>query len=414
MKVGIITLWDSDDNYGQVLQAWALQSHLLRQGHEPYLIRYSGYLNGPRKRRGVLSRLRQPPKQLAVRSLLKVGRAAAMLSPQMRREEEGLRRSEGLISRNVGERRFDGFRARELKQSEVVYDSIEALRKDPPQADCYLTGSDQVWAPSMSDPDAAGMYLDFGPEGVLRVSYAASFGSYDPWRGSRAERERFAELLSGLDAVGVREEAGRDICRRVGRDARVTLDPTLLEQAGSYEDLLEDGRPAVRPPYLMAYFVNARTGRDVHADAIMAYADQGGLGVEAVYSSGGSPARELLHGATTLYPTVPGWLCMVRDAQGMVTSSFHGTAFAIAFHTPFLVMPLPGGGGQNGRLRTLLGSLGLMGRLYRGGDFAAQMDAPIDWPQVDERLDALRADSEAFLTEALAATKTKDGAPAHA
>ena len=41
MKIGIITFWESTDNYGQVLQAYALQQILKNMGHEPFLIRYS-------------------------------------------------------------------------------------------------------------------------------------------------------------------------------------------------------------------------------------------------------------------------------------------------------------------------------------------------------------------------------------
>ena len=40
MKIGIITLWQSSDNYGQQLQCWALQQELIKLGHDPYLIRY--------------------------------------------------------------------------------------------------------------------------------------------------------------------------------------------------------------------------------------------------------------------------------------------------------------------------------------------------------------------------------------
>lgn len=41
MKIGIITFWESTDNYGQVLQAYALQQVLKSMGHEPFQIRYS-------------------------------------------------------------------------------------------------------------------------------------------------------------------------------------------------------------------------------------------------------------------------------------------------------------------------------------------------------------------------------------
>ena len=44
MKIGIVTFWESTDNYGQQLQCWALQQQLKKMGHTPYLIRYS--MNG--------------------------------------------------------------------------------------------------------------------------------------------------------------------------------------------------------------------------------------------------------------------------------------------------------------------------------------------------------------------------------
>ena len=40
MRIGIVTFWQSGDNYGQQLQCWALQRYLKGIGHEPFLIRY--------------------------------------------------------------------------------------------------------------------------------------------------------------------------------------------------------------------------------------------------------------------------------------------------------------------------------------------------------------------------------------
>ena len=40
MIIGIITYWTSDNNYGQILQAYALQKYLRNQGHTAYLITY--------------------------------------------------------------------------------------------------------------------------------------------------------------------------------------------------------------------------------------------------------------------------------------------------------------------------------------------------------------------------------------
>ncbi len=41
MKIGVITFWNSNDNYGQLLQLWALQQWLKKNGHSPYVINYS-------------------------------------------------------------------------------------------------------------------------------------------------------------------------------------------------------------------------------------------------------------------------------------------------------------------------------------------------------------------------------------
>ena len=41
MKIGIVTFWSSKDNYGQLLQLFALQTFLKELGHEPFLIRYA-------------------------------------------------------------------------------------------------------------------------------------------------------------------------------------------------------------------------------------------------------------------------------------------------------------------------------------------------------------------------------------
>lgn len=41
MKIGILTFWWSQDNYGQLLQCYALQKYLRDMGHEVYLIRHN-------------------------------------------------------------------------------------------------------------------------------------------------------------------------------------------------------------------------------------------------------------------------------------------------------------------------------------------------------------------------------------
>ena len=45
MKIGIMTHWWSHGNYGQILQAYALQSFLRKHGHNPFIIKYQALLD---------------------------------------------------------------------------------------------------------------------------------------------------------------------------------------------------------------------------------------------------------------------------------------------------------------------------------------------------------------------------------
>ena len=106
-------------------------------------------------------------------------------------------------------RDFDGFRDRHLTFTRETY-RISDLCARPPEADCYICGSDQIWA----YPDA-GYMLDFGPRGVRRIAYAASMGGND--LADRIQRSRFARRLKRLDIVSLREKDGVEVCREAGR-----------------------------------------------------------------------------------------------------------------------------------------------------------------------------------------------------
>ena len=124
-----------------------------------------------------------------------------------------------------------------------------------------------------------------------------------------------------------------------------------------------------------------------------------GLSALAVYSSGYVGARELIPEARTWYPTIPEWLRAIRDADCVLTSSYHGAVFSILFHKRFVVAPLVGKHVRaNERLTTLLTNVGLDGRILSNDtDFRKVMEQDVDWNSVDERLNEIRARSSKIL-----------------
>ena len=151
------------------------------------------------------------------------------------------------------------------------------------------------------------------------------------------------------------------------------------------------------------YVLNVLYPRDMYWDKFERYVSEMELEVAPVYSSGYFSAYPIIPKREALLPTVPGWLNLLRGAQCVVTTSFHGVVFSIMFHRPFLVVLLRGKrAGGNDRVRTLLEATGLSDRIFdpRFG-VAEQMGAPIDWAAVDERLSAMRESSADYLIDSL-------------
>lgn len=76
------------------------------------------------------------------------------------------------------------------------YNSVEELRQDPPKADCYIVGSDQVWNPNISKELMWAYFLDFGSKHVKRISYASSFGISEWIIKDKSVNERITELFN--------------------------------------------------------------------------------------------------------------------------------------------------------------------------------------------------------------------------
>lgn len=101
-------------------------------------------------------------------------------------------------------------------------------------------------------------------------------------------------------------------------------------------------------------------------------------------------------------PIGPGeFVGLVARAEAVVTTSFHGTAFAVNHARPF-VSVIPRGMDNASRIESLLKSLGLTDRLVKAADaeaFDVSREVPFD--EALPRLEALRADSAAFLKRAV-------------
>ena len=342
MKIGIMTFWWSEDNYGQLLQCYALQKYLRDKGHDAYLIRYD-----PRNDYG---------KTKLYIKLLKA-LSPIRLSKYIRNK---IRHHKSITEQKQNPRNFDSFRNTYIKQSEKLYTSYNQLKEDPPDADVYIVGSDQVWnfynQPVHKCKNLIHAYfLDFGNKEAKRVSYAASWSINNL---NKDISEEIRPLLHEFDYVSVREKSGINLCRKCGFDtAEFRCDPTLLLTADNYRSLYKENDDTFKRknPYLFLYMLNNTCDFDIQK--VYEFAERKNL--EIVYVTGNGKIDRY----EKTFATIPQWLSLIDNAEYVVTNSFHCCVFSLLFEKKFGVVPLTKTlAGMNSRIETLSEIFGIKPR----------------------------------------------------
>ena len=389
MRIGILTYWTSNDNYGQLLQCYALQCFLKKQGHQPFLVKYA-----PKDKISFFSRsvalVKKIITNLSIQGIKYHFSDERKINKKKEHAELSLVYENNILNK---ERKFDLFRANHIEQFPRLYTSFKELKDNPPEVDALICGSDQVWHSSNLNPNTPGWFLNFGESSIKRISYAASIG-HDL---TGKELKYFKKNLSKLDAISVREDSVRHYCESVGYNAYVTADPTLLLQSEDYN--FDHNQNNESFSYMFMYVLNVKTSQEIYWDKISPYLKQNDLKFKIVVSSGYCPAREIIPNEKNIMATIPQWISLIKQSKCIVTTSYHGVLFSIIMRKPFIAIPLQGPySSSNIRIDQILHKLDLSNRIYNPNiSFAEQMDSPINWMDVEIKLNDLTAYSSNFL-----------------
>lgn len=266
------------------------------------------------------------------------------------------------------------------------YESIAALQAEPPEAEHYFTGSDQVFNPNRIEEERKAFYLDFGGGDVKRVAYAASFGVKSVPEEKCAE---IADRLSAFHRISVREESGVKIVEALSdKQAVAVLDPVFLMDKAFWTAAAQP-RPVGDEPYLLYYRL---MGGEKSDRAARLAAKKKGLKL-VVVADGFMKWRA----DKTLRDVGPQeLLSLYEHAAFVATDSFHGTAFSLIFEKQFLFTDHDPALAE--RALHLMERTGCSQCACLNGGTG---DEQIDYAQVSERLGALIARSRQFIEEAI-------------
>ncbi len=277
--------------------------------------------------------------------------------------------------------RFTPFEKRHLRFADVS--RVEDLPSLNDHADAFVCGSDAIWNTVLNNGLGA-FYLDFAKK--YKFSYAASFGRAEI---SDAEIARIRDDILALDAVSCREASGCQLIRnRIGRDAELVADPVLLPGREVWDEIA--GEPGKKGKYI---FVYATHMNQAIKDFLKTLQERTGL---KIIRAGSSPKQVLLQKIVRVQ-TPEQWLRQLRDAEYVVTNSFHATAFSVLYHRKFFtVVAGQKTGGVNVRMNDFLRMAGLEDRIFSAAPETLPL-GEIDYTRTDHVLEKLRDDSMAFL-----------------
>lgn len=309
-------------NFGSALQAYALQRKVDELGYDAELIDY----HYPNEYHCAKQGLTYFPQRSTFRLFLLNVIARLMLALRLNKFKK---KAEERVNRYELLKNYRRFYKKFFKLSRF-YDSIESVCDNPPDYDIYVTGSDQVWNPRFVASDPV-FFLDFAGVGKPRLSYAASMSSR---RIDKEFEDSYKVYLEKYDAISVREKSTAEIVSKMtGRETDVVSDPSLLLDKDEWlgicpkESLLKENFLLL---YIQSYSYDPYPNIVTFTKKMAEH-----LGLKVVILLGLRKGYSI-DGAVTFETAGPfEFLQLFRDAQFVVTTSFHGTAFALNFGKKF-------------------------------------------------------------------------------
>lgn len=357
MKIGILT-FHCANNYGAVLQAYGLQQYLILQGYDARLINYTPkYKLDNYKKFNPRYWLSRNPYKCVIRFFHE-----CIVKPARIRKWYA----------------FDRFR----KDNYRYYDYI--LKSDYADLDAVIIGSDQVWNPSLTGGDFDPMYFGIGFNTKV-IPYAASarFLSLSEYQSNF-----FNKHLDDFHSIGVREMQLKSLLQGLTKkEINVVLDPTLLAGSQIF-DRISLGRPTDKR-YVLVYEIHRNKGVYEMAKRI---AQNKGLSVIELVQAPMLPNDEL---DPTASPSK--FVSYFKYADFVVTTSFHGLAFALMYNKDFYAVKQ--NNSADDRLQSILSLCSLEERFIPMKN--REIGTKVDFTLANQRLEEERSKSELFIKNAL-------------
>lgn len=276
------------------------------------------------------------------------------------------------------------------------------LYKNVNKYDAYIVASDQLWRDDFVIYTDFFSLLDWVPSYKYKLSYSTSIG-IDSYAIEERDDYHIAFLLDRFQKISVRETSAKKLLySKWGINSKVVLDPVFLCNIENYNCLAAKGTDRIiKNKYIGMYFLDV----DGEKEKV------GKLLAEKFFKGNYIAMTERIHKTVlseyliyTLEPYVEEWLAMMKNAELIITDSFHGMCFSIIFKKPFYIIFNKESKRGYSRFEDFLQELELRDRLiedYTKFDINSVKKYEIDYRKVCDKLNLMKEDSIKWIESAL-------------
>ncbi|WP_446787729.1 polysaccharide pyruvyl transferase family protein [Macellibacteroides fermentans] len=331
MKTGIMT-FHASHNCGSMLQAYALQRHLYKElGVENEIIDYS---NAEQQRMYSAVYIPHSAKDIA-RNILNI-----FFYPILKKHAYD----------------YEKFSDKFLRKSKAKYDSPDDIMSAKLDYTHLITGSDQVWNVHAKDFDVS--YLLPFSEGAKKIAYAVSLGATNI--SIDKDANYYKTIIDDFSSVSVREKNARNWVQNLysSGNVEICVDPTLFLTRNEWEPLV--GKNEIKEKYIFWYAMTYKRDMSKIVEDISKKLGMKVYVLDAKEWSRRGLFRYGIHLKKNGGPS--SFLSLIKNADLVLTSSFHGTIFSYIFQKNFWYLNQKNEIGSDDRSIYLLTQLGLQNR----------------------------------------------------
>lgn len=270
------------------------------------------------------------------------------------------------------------------------YSTVDSLYQNIPTSDYFISGSDQIWNVRSFDFEDY-FYLDF-VKNAKKISYAASFGPLKiDW--DKYDAEKYTDLLNQYSYISTREKgSANNVKQLTGKESEIHVDPTLLLSKEDFRNI-QSSENYKKGKYILLYALEPTKAQLKIVKAISKR-----LRLPVVITKYNNK-NDIFNGFVKKYNSGPcDFLSLIDNAELIITSSFHGTAFSLIYKKKFYVL----NGKTDNRISDVLEKTNLLDRSIENIDEINKINLEsVDFTKAEQFLDEQKQKSKDYLIKSL-------------